>query len=262
MSARSLRIKAQIAPSAPFASVLGYLTGERFDRMTFAQRRMEQLFGIAQTPPAPQHLSVPAEAPQSADRLHVAVALGARDPRRTFRNWSEALRLTIEQWPRDRATPLFVLMGDSSAQRDVAFFPPDFVDQNCRIEIGDRDLRSVAASLARCHAFVGMDGGLMHMAAALGKPGFAAFAKIDPLMRLRPDTSMRYLFTQDVNEINATELATSLCATLLSAFPTNHEHTQRNDRWSAQKGRHDSSGEASRLAAEECAGGSPARRAC
>lgn len=223
MSARLLRTKAQIAPRAPFSSVLGYLNGERFDRMTFAQRRMEQLFGIAKRPPASQHLRASTEAPQCGDRLHIAVALGARDPRRTFRNWSEALQQTIEQWPRDRASPLFVLLGDSTAQRDVASFPPEFVDQYCRVEIGHSDLRSVAASLARCHAFVGMDGGLMHMAAALGKPGLAVFAKIDPLMRLRPDTAMRHLFTQDVNRINANELAMSLCATLLSAFPIKHE---------------------------------------
>jgi ADP-heptose:LPS heptosyltransferase len=46
-----------------------------------------------------------------------------------------------------------------------------------------------------CDAFLGADGGLMHLAVACDLPGLAVFVEIDPAMRLLPGTRLRSLFT-------------------------------------------------------------------
>jgi Glycosyltransferase family 9 (heptosyltransferase) len=217
MNVRSLRLKLQVARNVAFASVFGHLNGERFDRMGFAQRRMEQLFLISPREPAAQHLHVAAAAAVLRDRIRVCVALGAKDQRRAYEDWPDVLRLCVEGWPTDHPRPLFVLMGDASALRDLQRFPSGFLDRHCQVEAARVELRGAVASMSSCDAFVGMDGGLMHVAAALAKPGLAIFSGIDPRMRLRPNARMRALCEpDDARRLRPSAVAAALLAAIFS----------------------------------------------
>lgn len=215
LSTSSLKLKMRCARSVRFATVFEHLRGECFDRLGFAQRRFEQLFGIAADEPAPPRLHL-AHAPRPApDRMSIAVALGARDPRRAYRRWPQVLQIVLARWPAAWPAASFVLMGDASAQADLAGFTPEFLDRHCRVEVERLDLAGVAASIAACDAFVGVDGGLMHIAVALDKPGAAVFVEIDPRLRLHREARLRSLFTpRDIDAIVPDAIATALLAAL------------------------------------------------
>ncbi len=192
-NSRCVRMKIKAAPRAPFATVFGHLRGEQFDRMSFAQRRFEQLFGLPVGDPAPQWLALGPRPERDAARTRIAVGLGAKDPRRWYRRWPEVLQALLAQWPADRAPPEFVLLGNRTGHEDLARFPPELVATHCRVEIDRLALPEVVRCMHECDAFLGADGGLMHLAVACDLPGLALFAEIDPAMRLLSGTRLRSL---------------------------------------------------------------------
>ena len=171
--------------------------GERFDRVAYADRRMRQLFGAAGGEVAAPHLEFarpPRRGPR--DRCHVAVALGARVEHKHYRHWPAVLRAIVAGWPADTAPPQFWLLGQGdSARADLAAFSADFVAAHARVRIDSGDLGDAARDIARCDAFLGVDGGLMHVAVGVGTPGLALFARIDPRYFLRPGSSLQALPT-------------------------------------------------------------------
>jgi hypothetical protein len=187
-------MKLRSAFGAPFATVFGHLRGERFDRMSLAQRRFEQLFGWPAGPVQRQWLALGPRPAGHNSRTRVAVALGARDPRRWYRHWPAVLQALLARWPSARPTPEFVLIGNQSALADLGRFPPEFVAAHCRVEVDRHDLRGVADLIHGCDAFLGADGGLMHLAVACDLPGLALFVDIDPATRLLPGTRLQSLF--------------------------------------------------------------------
>jgi len=50
----------------------------------------------------------------------------------------------------------------------------------------------------RGELFLAPDGGLMHIAEALGKPGLCLFSKLRPEWRLLPGSRLQTLYTDDV----------------------------------------------------------------
>jgi len=220
LSTASLALKRRCAPSAPFATVFEHLRGERFDRLGFAQRRMEQLFGLAVADPARPtlHLAEARVAPADATRMRIAVALGARDPRRRYRRWPEVLQTLVERWPEDLPPPLFTLLGSANAFDDLAAFASEFIERHCLVAVGRLDLLGSAALIRSCDAFLGTDGGLMHLAVALDKPGAALFVEIDPRLRLLPGSPMRALFAlTELDGLAPHEVATLLLDALPNA---------------------------------------------
>lgn len=201
LSTRSIRLKAWQFGGPPFATLRGHLLGERFDRAAFADRRIRQLFGLPPgvvvapwLTPLPRDWTLtptlPPPAPASAFRI--AVALGARVDAKRYRHWPAALERLVALWPTDRPRPQFLLIGQGpSAQEDLAAFEPRFLDRHAVVAVDAGTLHDAAVAIAASKAFLGVDGGLMHVAAALGVPGLAVFAGVEPAWFLRPDGPVR-----------------------------------------------------------------------
>lgn len=229
LSSLSISLKRRLAASLPFASMFGHLRGERFDRQTFAQRRAEQLFRIPiQAPAAPALVLRPRLASERtgthpnliADsyvhtNTRIAVALGARDVRRWYRRWPELLACITSRWPALRPPPRFVLLGTNNANADVAQFNADFLKEHCELQVDRLDLLGTASAIMNCHAFLGPDGGLMHIAVALDKPGLGLFVEIDPRMRLLPGSRVKGLRASGaLGDMASNDIAEGLLAAL------------------------------------------------
>lgn len=215
LTTASLRLKRRCAPRAPFATVFEHLRGEHFDRLSFAQRRFEQLFHLSPTAPRQPLLALGPRSEAAGTRTRIAVALGARDPRRWYRRWPDVLQHLLRCWPADRPAPEFVLIGNNNAHDDLSAFPQTLLDSHCRIEIGRHDLRGTAELIRDCDAFLGIDGGLMHLAVACGRPGLAVFVEIDPALRLLPGTRLQSLFSeQPIDALPPQQLAERLLEAL------------------------------------------------
>jgi ADP-heptose:LPS heptosyltransferase len=106
------------------------------------------------------------------------------------------LNALLARWPAAWPVPEFVLLGNHSALGDLPHFDADLLARHCRVEVDRLDLPGVARVMHGCDAFLGADGGLMHLAVACDLPGLAVFVEIDPALRLLPGTRLQSLFTK------------------------------------------------------------------
>ncbi len=218
LRATSLRLKRHAYPSLPFATMRGHNAGERFDRAAYADRRVRQLFGLpAGDVVAPTlDLGDAGGTVYDAERFRIAVPLGARRSPKRYLRWNEVLRDIVAGWPRHVAAPEFRLMGQGhSARKDLQSIDADLVQRHAVVEIDSGDLRKTAFDIAACDAFLGVDGGLMHVAVAVGTPGLALFANIDPAYFLRPGGTMVAMRSEaEVSALDAARVAAEFLAAL------------------------------------------------
>ena len=216
----SLRLKQQIFPRLPFATMRGHNIGERFDRTAYADRRIRQLFGLPTGAVVQPTLDLGdvGRSVRNEPRMRIAVALGARVSHRRYPRWNEVLRDIVAGWPRGFAAPEFRLLGTGgTARKDLKGIDADFLARHCIVEIDSGDLRKAVFDIGDCDVFLGVDGGLMHVAVAVGKPGLALFADIDPAHRLRPGTTMRSIRSDgEVSRVDAGRVAAEFLAALPS----------------------------------------------
>lgn len=214
----SLRMKAERFRAVPFATMRGHQAGERFDRAAFADRRLRQLLGLAGGPVESPRLDLGEDRPSAHDSGHfrIALALGARLQRKLYAHWAEVLSALVAAWPAALPQPEFVLVGQGASakeQRDAI----DAAATGAAVtsEIGSGSLRKTAIDIAACDAFLGVDGGLMHVAVGVGTPGLALFTRIDPAYFLRPDSTITALSTEgELDDLAPGDVAAAFVAAL------------------------------------------------
>jgi hypothetical protein len=192
LNTHTIRAKGRLWPRAGFAPVLNCSMGERFARTSYCDARVRHVLGLAAAEPPTPRLDLGEPSPRTA-AFEVAVALGARDPRRRYPHWHALLPALAAKWPLHAPPLRFTLLGNDNAASDAASIAPAFVAARCRNLVGQTGLLDAAYVLRDADAFLGTDGGLMHVAAALGRPGVGLFAGIDPAYRLANASPMRGL---------------------------------------------------------------------
>ena len=219
MRTASLRMKRARFRRLPFATMRGHHAGERFDRAAYADRRLRQLFRLPAGPVDAPRLEVERD-PRlrgDGDRFLVALALGARLKRKMYPHWAEVIDGLCERWPNDRPGPEFRLLGQGRAAREQQAELLELpLGSRCVSRVDAGALDATARELAACDAFLGVDGGLMHVAVGVGTPGLALFTRVDPVYFLRPGSSMVPLCTDD--ELAALPPDT-VAAAFLAALP-------------------------------------------
>lgn len=193
-----LKLKKQRYPDTPFFDVLGFIQGELYARAFFCHTSLARFLGKTAQPICQPQLGKRHVENVNVQPNTVLVAMGALDQeRRRYKQWAalllqlQALRLAANQAPLT-----FVLSGlGDSAREDVDSLPPQFVQDHCKVCLDLLGFPEVQAKIASCQYFLGSDGGLMHIAVALNKPGVAIFAEVPPQWRL--------LATSRIYEISA-----------------------------------------------------------
>ncbi len=192
LSTESLIGKRRHLRRVPFAPVLNYSMGEHFARAAFVDARVRHLFQQPQAPAPTPSLNLGEPSASSGETFDVAVALGARDSRRAFPHWNATLRKILACWPNAGPPLRFRLLGSANASAELATLS-EAVRERSEDLVAGTTLTEAAHAVRDCAAFLGTDGGLMHIAAALGKPGLALFTQIDPSMRVAAGVPMRSL---------------------------------------------------------------------
>lgn len=191
----SLRLKSRHFRAVPFATMRGHQAGERFDRAAFADLRLRQLFGLDGGEVELPRLDV--SRGDVSQRSRIGLALGARVPRKLYPHWPAALEALVARRPGMRSGDAdIVLLGQGESARMQAR-PVQAalarIGVPCVSMIDSGDLGKTARDIASCSAFLGVDGGLMHVAVAVGTPGLALFTRVDPHWFLRPGSTMAAL---------------------------------------------------------------------
>ncbi|MGN6528903.1 MAG: glycosyltransferase family 9 protein [Burkholderiaceae bacterium] len=212
-----IRRKARHFPLVPWLSVMCHERGELFCRTTLSFERLRPLFGSdCSSTAAPPSLDLASCAARGFEPVDIVVAVGGRDPRRTYSRWPEVVEALVRHWPSRRGRPKIALVGAGVAAKIAA-------DEIVRLGLPARfdvhlDLPGplrAAQLIAAGQVFVGCDGGLMHVAAALGKPGAALFCEILPQWRLHATSGIVGLF--EAHGIDRIEPEAVACATLRAA---------------------------------------------
>jgi hypothetical protein len=205
-----IRRKTRYFPRVPWLSVMCHQRGELFCRTSLCFARLRPLFGSACPPtPAPPSLDVPGSARTGLHEVDIVMAVGGRDPRRTYSRWHEVLETLVRSWPPHRGRPNIALVGagapaKAAADRIVGLGLPAHIE----VRLDLPGLLQAVELIAAGQVFVGCDGGLMHVAAALDKPGVALFCQILPRWRLHATSRITGLFdSEDVDRIEAAEVA-------------------------------------------------------
>lgn len=196
ISTSSIKFKVKNYYSTPFASMLGHQQGERFARIDFSAFRLERLLGISISSPYAPRLGERPLAGLMPEPGRIAVALGGKDVRRRYSHWPELLAAVAQAWKPAWPPLRFALIGSGpSAKEDLASFPEEFLAACCEIFLDLPSLLEVQQQIGRSEWFLGADGGLMHIAAALDKPGVCLFSEIRPEWRLLPACRLQSVYT-------------------------------------------------------------------
>lgn len=207
LNGKALIIKYRRCRHVPFAAVQGFFYGSDFNRILFSCYRIHQLLGCplpaeALRPHLRERLYVddePTPLPPASGRGRVALAVGGTDPIRRYRRWPEVIRWLRTRWPAGESFPEFVLVGSHNGLEDLAPVLSALDGKSVNF-VGRLSLRATARAIQECALFVGSDGGLMHCASALDRPGVALFGRIRPELRLPPVSGLRGLYdAADVN---------------------------------------------------------------
>lgn len=196
----ALRFKLLRHPATPFAAMIGHQQGERFARIEFSAIRLGQLLGH---PIAPLHRPRVSGRCRDGGTPHqpgrVVVVLGSKDARRNYNHWPALLACIAQAWQPGWPPLRFVLTGGGrNAHQDLAAFDPEFLATHCEVLLDLPSLTEAVRVIDAGDLFLAPDGGLMHIAEALDKPGLCLFSKLRPEWRLLPGSRLHTLYTDEV----------------------------------------------------------------
>jgi heptosyltransferase-2 len=133
----------------------------------------------------------------------VGIALGGREAYRIYRAWDQVVRLLLREQP---GLPLVLLgseNGGGLAHKIVAEHPGATI-VNC---VDRLSLKESAAVTACCRLLLCADGGLLHVANAVGTPSVGLFAQEFADLRYVPADRFRALRSEeDVNDIDPEQI--------------------------------------------------------
>ena len=170
---QGLRAKAAIAPHAPFVGMWGFVNGYEIHRTTFSFRRIAALIGASSSQPMRPTLgasawSLPEDVPTPASGS-IALVMGGEWAFRTYAHWPQVAQALARHHP-------LVLVGSGNGVQAAQAVMQALQEASCLNLVGQLSLTQTVAALSHCRAVVCADGGLWHIACALGLPSVALFA--------------------------------------------------------------------------------------
>jgi heptosyltransferase-2 len=215
---RSIQLKKRICPNLPCACLQSFFYGASFNRTLFSCYRIHHLLGYPYSEEQLQHFLRPwlfvedqNPLPPKQKKYRFALMLGGVEPFKTCQQWPEVIKLLRLRWSADSDFPEFVLLGSQNGTAYVEPVMAALKNGDATPLVGKLTLRQTAGALAACDAFLGTDGGLMHCAVALDKPGVALFGRFSPQLLLPPRTNMHPIYDAlDVNNIPPAAVADAI----------------------------------------------------
>jgi heptosyltransferase-2 len=206
----SLRLLQRHFRQLPYACLFRYFYGPARNQTSFGFHAANRLFGLGLSPSevdlccAP-YLTVSAATRESVREFlpsnpFVALALGGIDPRRTYSRWAEVLAAAGQMHLSEGRAPLnVVLLGSDNGvamQEHLLAAPPAGI--HLTPLVGRLAILQSQAVAGLAAAFVGCDGGLMHLAHSSGVPSVTIFAAGEPpAMFLSPAYPSEPLYSTD-----------------------------------------------------------------
>jgi hypothetical protein len=154
----------------PFTGFYGFLNGYEIHRLIYSHARLAYLsnIDIGRYPIRPT-LEPKSRFQPASDRLRplTAIAVGGEWEYRTYQHWASVVSILL-------STTDIVLLGSTNGLAIGEYIQHKF--PLVKSWVGKQTLREAVSSIKECDFFVGSDGGLWHIANALGTPSVVLFA--------------------------------------------------------------------------------------
>lgn len=218
LNTKSIKFKAKYFNCTPFVTLRGYWDssnyGRDYNRMLFSYHRINKLLNdkypsnyiddIANNYLAKNNETI------VTSNLIISIAIGGEDPIRTYKNMKAFVAYMAINYADARINLLGSRNGTILAAEIMALNY-----SNVYNFVGEITLQETQDLLAQSSFFIGVDGGLMHIAEAYKLKGVVLFAKYLPKYRLGYKSNLKYIFTlKDINEISLESLKELLKETL------------------------------------------------
>jgi ADP-heptose:LPS heptosyltransferase len=127
-------------------------------------------------------LSSPPPANFQLPERFIVLQISAGNNTITYKNWPVSYWISfLNQCARQYPDLQFVMLGDSG-EKGLANQILDANTGNVQSLCGATTVSQAFSVIGRCSLFLGLDGGLMHTAAALGKPSFTLWGPSNPIL--------------------------------------------------------------------------------
>jgi heptosyltransferase-2 len=206
LNTKSIKFKAKHFNGTPFVTLRGYWDssnyGRDYNRMLFSYHRVNNLLANQNNNDYIDNIANNYLAKNNETivkrNLIISIAIGGEDPIRTYKNMKSVVAYMAVNYPDARINLLGSKNGKISATEIMALNY-----SNVYNFVGVTTIQETRDLIAQSNFFIGVDGGLMHIAEAYKISGVVLFAKYLPKYRLGYNSNLKYIFTfEDINEIS------------------------------------------------------------
>ena len=195
---KSIKFKTKYFPKVPFVPFMGYFYGLDFNRMLFSFHRINKLLdNLYQievvNKMANNYLNFNyLKSLVVYNSFSLVVAIGGEDSIRTYNHWVEVVCFLNSKYPQLEINLLGSKNGEQIAHELAALKL-----SNVYNHVAQLSLLETTRLIANARFFLGVDGGLMHIAESFCLSGVALFAKFLPEYRLGYNSKLRTLFADE-----------------------------------------------------------------
>lgn len=188
---RSIKLKIKLFKNLPYACLFRFFDGPARNQTCFSHAAINSIFslGLSQDEiyeSAKPYLHNTKETANSVSHLiphegFLAVSIGGIDPYRSYRFWPEFLRL-LDQAPPHEAMPANIVLVGSNNGLEMETLILKNAFQRLRIQscVGKLSILQTREIISKSRAFVGCDGGLLHVAHSTSTPSISLFSNREP----------------------------------------------------------------------------------
>lgn len=209
-NSKSIRLKSKYFKKIPFCHIQGFFYGFDFNRMLFSFHRINFLLNspysqIELDNIARQYLT---SAKNTNISKNIVVAIGGEDASRKYNYWSKVILILLTKYKDFTIN----LVGSKNAINDSLEIL-DFCKHFNHINnyVAKLSISQTMEIISKATYFIGVDGGLMHIAESYHLKGLVLFAKFNPIYRLSYVSRLNFLYDKmDVNNIDSEKIITAL----------------------------------------------------
>ncbi len=188
---RSLTVKNKYFKHKRFAHFRGHFDGIEFNWVLFSFHRINALLNSQYQQVELDKMARPQlyfNEIKAVNSLSVVIAIGGEDRlRRVFHSWGAVISALRTKYPQ----LAIILVGSANGVVDAAQIS---LDKQITNLVGKLSLADTAKVINQSPYFIGCDGGLMHIANALGKAGVSLFGYFAPEYRLTATSNLCGLY--------------------------------------------------------------------
>lgn len=186
----SIRFKAKHFKKLPFACLFGFFLGPARNQTCFSYAAVNALFNLKHAPSEIENLAKPyihahPEVAESVSDLapkepFLTISIGGRDHDRSYRHWPAFLHLLDQSDSGEIPKTIILLGSDNGLEMNGCIKQEKFSNLKIHSYVAQLSLLQSRELISKSRAFVGCDGGLMHVAHSTQTPSVTLFRAQEP----------------------------------------------------------------------------------